>query len=278
MLLRADATSCSHVVRPLLKWPGGKRLLAKYILQLMPERYSRYIEPFVGGGAVYFALRPYRAVLGDSNSALINCYRQVRDYPEAVARFLGRMKNSEDCYYSIRKMHPRAPAAEAARLIYLTNLSFNGIYRLNADGDFNVPYGHRPERRPASPNHVRSASNALRAAALVCQDFEVTMTDANDGDVVYLDPPYTVAHSNNGFIRYNARLFSWSDQERLASAAARAVERGAFVIVSNADHNSVRSLYRTFTELQIERESTIASTKNKRKTVIECLFYAGRSL
>jgi DNA adenine methylase len=276
MLQRADALSLNGVVSPLLKWPGGKRLLAKHIVRLIPERYNRYIEPFVGGGAVYFALRPYRAVLADADPALITCYEQVRDDPEGVVRALSRLKNSEEEYYRIRQTRPRAAAARAARLIYLTNLSFNGIYRLNFAGEFNVPYGHRPHRRPAAPRHVRLAAATLRTAVLACDDFEATMANAQDGDVVYLDPPYTVAHANNGFIRYNSRLFSWSDQERLARAAICAAKRGAFVIISNATHRSVKALYPTFAEIRIERESTIAAVSSKRKTVVESIFYVGR--
>src|SRR5207247_983720 len=134
---------------------------------------------------------------------------------------------------------PRTAISRAARLIYLTNLSFNGIYRLNFRGEFNVPYGHRSHRRPVEPTLIRTASSLLRAAQVRCDDFEVTLRRARVGDVVYLDPPYTVAHSNNGFIRYNARLFSWCDQQRLAIGARRAADRGAFVVVTNADHESV---------------------------------------
>jgi DNA adenine methylase len=187
------------------------------------------------------------------------------------------MKNSEKDYYRIRRARPRAAAVRAARLIYLTGLSFNGIYRLNFAGDFNVPYGHRVHRRPAAPTQIRATSDALQGALLRCGDFEASIAEAEDGDVVYLDPPYTVAHSNNGFIRYNARLFSWSDQERLARLADAAAKRGALVIVSNAEHGSVRSLYPGFSEIRVARASTIAAATSKRKLVGESIFYAGGS-
>jgi DNA adenine methylase len=261
--------------RPLLKWPGGKRLLADRILTLLPQTYERYIEPFFGGGAVFFRLRPSRAIIADADSALINCYAQVRDRPDQVLRALARLRNSEADYYRVRAMRPRAAVSLAARLIYLTNLSFNGIYRLNFLGEFNVPYGHRSGRRPVDPRSIRAASSVLRAALLRCDDFEATVRTSRLGDVVYLDPPYTVTHSNNGFIRYNARLFSWADQQRLALVARRAVDRGAFVIVTNADHDSVRQLYPEFNEIRIERSSTIAAASAKRKAVTESIFYAG---
>jgi len=263
-------------LRPILKWPGGKRLLADKIVALMPTRYDRYIEPFLGGGAVFFRLQPSRAVLADADPALINCYTQIRDHPDQVLRALARMKNSETEYYRIRASRPRTNVSRAAKLVYLANLGFNGVYRLNFRGEYNVPYGHRPDRRPVDPAHVRSASVMLRRASLRDGDFETTLRTAGSGDVVYLDPPYTVAHANNGFIRYNARLFSWSDQQRLAIAAREAASRGAFVVVTNADHISVRNLYPNFQEILVERASTIAATSSKRKLVTESIFYTAQ--
>lgn len=262
-------------VPPLLKWPGGKRQLIDRILPLIPRGFSRYVEPFVGGGAVFFALRPHAALLSDADRGLIDCYSQVQENPARVIKALQRLRNSSADYYRVRASRPRTPSAEAARLIYLTNLSFNGIYRLNFSGAFNVPYGHRPHLRPAPPVKVRRVSDALKAATLVCSDFEAIVASAREGDVVYLDPPYTVAHSNNGFIRYNARLFSWRDQERLATAASSASDRGAVVIISNADHPSVRALYRRFDVITVQRRSTIAARSEGRKAVTECIFYSG---
>lgn len=252
-----------------------KRLLAHRIVALLPQTYERYVEPFLGGGAVFFKLKPARAVLADADSALINCYTQIRDSPDHVLKALGRLKNSEADYYRIRASRPRTAITRAARLIYLTNLSFNGIYRLNFLGEFNVPYGYRSHRRPVEPTLIRTASLLLRTARLRNDDFDVTLRTAGRGDVVYLDPPYTVAHSNNGFIRYNARLFSWRDQQRLALSARRARDRGAFVVITNADHESVRNLYPDFSEMRVERPSTIAAAIANRKVVTESIFYAG---
>jgi DNA adenine methylase len=263
----------SDAVPPILKWPGGKRFLADQIVGLIPSHYDRYIEPFLGGGAVFFQLRPSRAVLADADPALINCYMQVREYPDEVLKALTRMRNSETEFYRVRASRPRSAVSRAAKLIYLANLGFNGIYRLNFKGEFNVPYGHRPHRRPADSAHLRKASLLLRTASLRCDDFEVTLRTARPGDVVYLDPPYTVAHANNGFIRYNARLFSWLDQQRLAIAAREAAHRGAFVVITNADHGSVRDLYPGFHEIRVERSSTIAAASGKRKVVTESIFY-----
>lgn len=169
----------------------------------------------MGGGALYFALQPRRAVLADNNADLINCYQQVRDRPHRVIDWLSRMRNSEEHYYRIRQEAPEDPVKRAARLIYLTTLSFNGIFRVNRNGEFNVPYGRKTHVQPCDPARILAASAALSAARLVAADFETAIGAAQKSDVIYLDPPYTVAHGNNGFLKYNARIFSWDDQVRL---------------------------------------------------------------
>ena len=137
-----DGTKCR--ISPLLKWPGGKRALLGELRAVMPVRYDRYFEPFLGGGALFFELCPKNAVLGDHNNELIDCYSEVRDNPEEVIESLQTMVNSEEDYYKIRGQQPGTNAEHAARLIYLVSLSFNGIFRVNLKGDFNVPYGYRP--------------------------------------------------------------------------------------------------------------------------------------
>lgn len=260
-------------IAPLLKWPGGKRALAKDIVALMPKTFNNYYEPFLGGGALFFALRPERSVLADSNSELINCYTQVRDYPDAVIAFLSRLKNTEADYYAVRASRPTRRAARAARLIYLTTLSFNGIHRENLRGEFNVPYGHKTHLLACDPVKIYEASAVLASAELRCGDFEQSVADAQLGDLVYLDPPYTVAHGNNGFLKYNAKIFSWEDQRRLAKVAAELHRRGCHVVVSNADHPSIEGLYRNFKATKITRASVIAASAGHRRAVTECVFY-----
>ena len=258
---------------PFLKWPGGKRRLVPAILPLIPKSYRRYYEPFLGGGAVFFALRPRRAWLSDTDADLINCYQQVRDNPECVIQRLLTLKNSESDYYSIRAQRPRALDIRAARLIYLATLSFNGIFRRNRRGDFNVPYGHKTHLDPCDQERVLAASRSLRRARLVCSDFENAVNSAGRGDVVYCDPPYTVAHGANGFLKYNARIFSWDDQVRLAALARRLADRGCRVLVSNANHPSLINLYKGFNRLVLSRPSTIAANIAHRQETTECLFF-----
>jgi len=256
-----------------MKWPGGKRWLASELLGLFPAKSKRYYEPFLGGAAMFFALRPPASVLSDTNIELINCYEQVRDDYERVLRALRRLRNTEANYYRVREQDPTGAVERAARLLFLTTLSFNGIFRQNLEGVFNVPYGHKTHVDPADPVKIRAASEALRNSTLVCADFEAATKTARAGDLVYFDPPYTVAHGNNGFVKYNAKIFSWDDQIRLAATAERLSERGCFVFISNADHGSIRQLYRRFDVMTIERHSKIAASRMFRKAITECLFF-----
>jgi DNA adenine methylase len=259
---------------PLLKWPGGKRHLVDFILPLIPARFNRYFEPFLGGGALFFALRPEKAYLSDKNVELMHAYEQVRDQPGAVIERLRQLRNSEEDYYRARSSRPKSDATRAARIIYLTTLAFNGIYRVNLNGDFNVPYGYKTHLNPCDVEGIRSASKLLKRATLRGQDFEKALSLAKEGDLAYLDPPYTVAHGNNGFIKYNAKIFSWDDQVRLARVAAELVDKGCTVIVSNADHFSIRKLYKDFVVTVLERPSVIAASRDFRSRITECLFHA----
>jgi len=258
---------------PLVKWPGGKRGLLRALLPLVPSDYRRYYEPFLGGGALFFALRPDRSILGDRNCELISMYREVRDNPDRVIASLRRLKNTEKEYYRVRASRPIAGAARAARLLYLMTLAFNGIHRVNLRGEFNVPYGFKTHLDPCEEPKIRQASIALANTRLVNEDFERTVASAAAGDVVYLDPPYTTSHRNNGFVKYNAKIFTWNDQRRLAALAERLVKRGCSVIVSNADHESIDELYRGFDKVRVPRHSVIAASAHFRRGVSECVFY-----
>ena len=169
---------------------------------------------------------------------------------------------------------PQSKISRAARLLYLTRLSFNGIYRVNLRGQFNVPYGYKTHLSACNPQEIRRCSNVLANADIRCADFESAVGSAGHGDLVYLDPPYTVAHGNNGFIRYNARIFSWADQVRLAEVANDLAAKGCKVIVSNAHHKSILGLYPSFNVRIIERESVMAASSSYRRRIKECVFFS----
>lgn len=267
-------TKCAaaEVCAPLIKWPGGKRLLLKHILPLVGEP-SRYFEPFIGGGALFFALPIRTATLGDNNSELINAYVHVRDCCERVISALRRLGNSEAEYYRARESQPKSDLGRAVRFLYLCRLSFNGIHRTNLRGEFNVPYGQKTHLSSCDDQLLQAASAKLKSAKLRCDDFEDCVSSAKLGDTVYLDPPYTVAHGNNGFVKYNAKIFSWEDQRRLAAVARELAAKGCKVVVSNAHHPSIHALYYGFQMAIVQRHSIMAADPTFRRPTEECLFF-----
>lgn len=266
-------------LNPLIKWPGGKREILDKIIPYLVKPTKRYFEPFLGGAALFFAIQPEKSVLSDVNEELINVYKQVKESPEALINLLKTFENSKQAYYQMRDKKFRSPLKRAARLIYLTTLSFNGIHRVNLRGEFNVPYGHKTHLLTCDEEKIRTVSKALASVDLKVADFEKATSRASRGDMVYFDPPYTVAHAHNGFLKYNEKIFSWADQIRLAEHADKLSKRGCHVVVSNADHKSVRQLYedKAFSCKRIKRFSRIAASSDHRKIITESLFYKNES-
>lgn len=252
-------------ITPFLKWAGGKRWLAAVLDPLLVQNGATYFEPFVGSGAMYFHSTPSKAVLSDANPDLIETFSAIKDMPEKVFDLLKEhaTKHSTEYYYKVRATKYRTAATRAARIIYLNRTCWNGLYRVNKNGDFNVPKGTKTSVILESDN-FQSISEILQNAELLCSDFEIQIDRAKNGDVIFADPPYTVRHKHNGFIKYNENLFSWNDQERLCDALARAKKRGATVLLTNADHSSIRTLYSEFQIEETTRYSAISSTSKKR--------------
>ena len=260
---------------PFLKWPGGKRWIAREIASLVKTKLTNiYYEPFLGGGAIFFALQPDQAILSDINGDLINAYLAVQNQPiERLITELQRLSVDSETYYQVRDSHPREQLERAVRFLYLNRTAFAGIYRLNRQGKFNVPYGGG-ERTPNvlwERNLLKNAALALRKASVKCADFEEMFKKAGPGDVVYCDPTYTVVHDSNGFVRYNERIFSWSDQERLARCARTAMTQGVTVFISNAHHSSIRKLYPDATVRLLRRNSLVSTSAKHRREITECL-------
>jgi len=249
--LNVDNTSeeaSSHVpfpaLSPFLKWAGGKRWIARRLKDQIGRISGVYIEPFLGSAAVYFSILPERALLSDCNFELINAYRALQSQHKAVVRHLTsyQLLHSADFYYHMRDQRPQTLAKQAARFIYLNRTCWNGLYRVNTRGDFNVPIGTKASVLLASDNFPRMHAT-LKKARLAYSDFEKSVDAAGAGDVLFCDPPYTVRHKFNGFVKYNENLFSWSDQVRLRDSLVRAKDRGARIFVTNADHESIHELY-----------------------------------
>ena len=199
-----------------LRWAGGKSWLISFLQELTSGlEYKNYYEPFLGGASVFLSLTPPKHVyLSDLNKDLIDTYIAVRDFPEDVIEHLLILINSEEEYYRIRSSCPKSSIEQAARFIYLNHTSYNGLYRVNKSGEYNVPYGFRVSRG-YDVDKIRAASERLKNTKISCEDFAERKYRIKEHDLVFLDPPYTVSHNKNGFIEYNQKLFSLSDQYRL---------------------------------------------------------------
>ncbi|MEZ0300004.1 MAG: DNA adenine methylase [Candidatus Methylacidiphilales bacterium] len=255
-------------ILPFLKWPGGKRWFVASHSHLLPRTFNRYIEPFLGGGSVFFHLKPARSLLSDLNPELIATYAAIRDGWSGLSEKLisHQAHHGKEYYYSVRASKPRLPVTKAARMIYLNRTCFNGIYRVNLEGKFNVPKGTR-DTVVLETDDFEGAAALLANAELHTSDFEVVIDQAQEADLIFADPPYTVRHNVNGFLKYNEQLFSWDDQVRLADALARARDRGAQIVLTNANHDSVRCLYqeRRFALTEVSRYSSISAETQSRK-------------
>jgi len=252
------------------RWAGGKRRSVRYLRALVPADYANrlYREPFLGAGSLFFALRPRRAYLSDLNSDLVAAFQQVRENPRLVSRYLSRHASS-DCreyYYSARDLYNSAAvgsAAQAARFIYLNRTCFNGIFRVNLDNKFNVPYGYNTSPRFPSRNHLEEIGAALHGAQLVDADYQDALSDASKEDFVYLDPPYPPLNGTSFFRHYTPQRFDAADQERLAGYVDDLTSRGCLVMMSNADTPHIRNLYSGFQATRIPVTRHVTSSKSK---------------
>lgn len=263
-------------IKPFLKWAGGKRWLLDRPEFRVPEYTGTYIEPFLGGGAVYFAHRPRRAIISDANPRLIETYCAIRADWRAVLDELSlhQARHNSDYYYDIRAEKYSSQASRAAQFLYLNRTCWNGLYRENLKGEFNVPIGTKSSVI-FEDDDFGAVSAALQGAEILNSDFEEVIARAAEGDLIFVDPPYTVAHNLNGFIKYNQKIFSWDDQVRLCDSLIRAKGRGARIMITNASHSSIRDLYRDFGEpIEIERRSVISGTPKNRVQTSELLYVA----
>ena len=267
------------VPAPFLKWAGGKRQLLPRILDLAPARIDTYYEPFVGGGAVFFALaaarRFGRAVLGDANPELVNCYQIVRDDVEAVIALLQDHRNTRAAYYRVRgqQLTKLTPAERAARVIYLNRCGYNGLYRVNRDGQFNVPFGSYAKPKICDVPRLRAASRVLKGVDLVCGDFRDVLARRapSEQDFVYLDPPYVPISKTASFTSYAARDFGPEDQRRLADVLSSLSRDSIPAVLSNSYCRDTRALYVGLKIQRVPARRAINSVGGGRGPVSEIL-------
>ena len=217
--LKVEVRRSGVPVASPLRWAGGKRWLLRTIQGLVGSRkFPAYHEPFLGGASVFLGLGELpKSFLRDSNAELIATYRAIRDHPGQIAELVNGYSNDSETYYRIRASRPKDKIERAAQFLYLNHTSFNGIYRVNLDGVYNVPFGNRLSPQVPTAEHLRDVSKRLKSARLGNGDFAKCLRYVGRGDLVFLDPPYTVAHNHNGFVKYNQRLFSFDDQQRLSA-------------------------------------------------------------
>lgn len=247
----SDTGPATGFASPIVKWVGGKTRLLPDIVARLPRSFGRYYEPFAGGAAVFFHLVPERAVIADRNADLIATYRAVADDPDGVIRRLAlhREAHTSDHYYATRaRWNDRevawSPLDRAAAFIYLNRTCYNGLWRVNRSGGFNVPMGRYKNPLICDAEGLRAASRVLRRAQLRCTDYAAAVADAQPGDLVYFDPPYDPVTTTANFVSYTPGAFGAEDQRALAALAHSLAERGVGVVLSNSDTPFVRSLYR----------------------------------
>lgn len=260
-------------VRPFLKWAGGKRQLLPELRKHVPASYGRYFEPFVGAGALFFALQPRDAVLGDVNRRLVRTYKGVRDRVGDVVKRLRTYRHDRDFYYELRELDVdrKTDAAVAAWFIYLNKTGYNGLYRVNRDNRFNVPFGRYTNPGICQEDLLRACSATLARAELREGDFEAAVRDARRGDFVYFDPPYVPLSATSSFTSYTSGGFGPEDQARLRDVAWRLRQRGVHVLLSNSSAPGVRDLYRDFDVVEVAATRNVNSRARGRGAVAELL-------
>lgn len=292
--MRTSRKFLHPIARPVLKWAGGKGRILTDLTDRIPPAFlqrirtgeSRYFEPFAGGAALFFHLEPKDAVLADTNPYLCELYRQL--HPDsygigAIIRQLQRhkaqhTKNEKRHYYDVRAQFNtygpqwRMTHKLAAWFIYLNKTCFNGLYRVNKRGEFNVPIGKYADPNICDPSALRAASAVLEHAEILCADYYTALASAKEGDVVYLDPPYDPIDATSNFTGYSAAGFSRADQKRLAEHALSLAQRGVFVMLSNNDTKYVRSLYREhFNIRRVKVGRSVSSKITERASIYEVI-------
>lgn len=277
---RDTPSSC----RPFLKWAGGKRQLLPILLPRVPSlRRGRYHEPFIGGGALFFALSARgafgerKARLSDINPELVNAYQVVRDQVDALMACLRTQVNEEAHFYAVRAQNPKEldPIERAARLLYLNKTCFNGLFRENQKGQFNVPFGHYPNPQICDEDTLYGAHHALQGVAIEESPFDETLQCAKPDDFVYFDPPYAPLSRTSSFVNYHAGGFHETDHIRLVENVTQLANRGVNVMLSNSAAAWVKALYQPFVVEEVYASRNINSKASGRGRVQELLVHAG---
>ena len=270
IILQDNTINC----KPFLRWAGGKRWLLKDLKKYLPnEGYNQYHEPFLGGASIFFHLQPNLSYLSDLNTELIETYQHIKENVNEIIEELSKFKNTEVFYYKIRETKFRSDIKRAARFVFLNQTSFNGIYRVNLKGKYNVPFGYR-KKNFFEPENLKLVSNVLSNTNLNNCDFVDTLENIQENDLVFLDPPYTVTHNNNGFIKYNDKLFDLKAQFKLSEYIDEIKRKKAHYILTNAAHIEIENIFKKEGDsmYELKRASLIGGKNAKRGSYSEYIF------
>ncbi len=269
------------LISPILKWVGGKRQLLSEIMPLINDKYSTFVEPFIGGGAVFFELQPKKAIINDFNSELINVYLTVKDSPEELIYFLEEHErlNTEDYFYELRALDRSNEYAtmsnvqKAARVLYLNKTCYNGLYRVNAAGQFNSPYGKYKNPNIVNATTIRAMSKYLNKAKIEIKqgDYREALKGLRKGAFVYLDPPYMPISTSSSFTGYTESGFSYEQQILLKQECDKLRDKGIAFLQSNSDCPEIRELYKDYEIKTVQAKRSINSKGNKRGEISEVL-------
>ncbi len=264
----------SHAT-PFLKWAGGKSQLLTTYAQFFPAKFNHYYEPFIGAGAVFFRLASsrtqFRATISDCNAELINCYLTIKGDVQSVIDELKHFENDEELFYAVRAQQPAkmTRAERTARMIFLNKTCFNGLYRVNSKGQFNVPFGKYKNPKILDVDNLLAVSEKLSRVEIMHSSFEQVLKTARKGDFVYFDPPYVPLNNTANFTSYTQHCFGLREQELLAETFAELDKRGCYVMISNSDTKIVRDLYRNFHLHLVKATRAINCRADKRGQISE---------
>lgn len=261
-------------VRPFIRWAGSKRLLLAELERLMPKSFGTYFEPFLGGGSLYLRLQPEKACLGDSLGPLVSTWQTVMSDPDSLIERFNSLPFNKNTYDEYRRRVFTDPLSIATQFLYLNKGAYGGLWRVNREGRFNVPWSNPKTAAPLDESNIRQVAELMRRSDVTveCADFAAVTAKAQFGDLIFFDPPYSVGRPERPFIHYSEALFDWNHQVRLSIEAGRLRDLGAFVIVANSSHPDIEPLYPGFRIVDIHRQNSLSSSSVKTRVRTDRLF------
>ena len=265
--------------KPILKWSGGKRQFLPILLKNIPHKFNTYFEPFIGGAALLISLYSLNKigdfVISDTNKDLYNLYQTIKEDPQQLIDELNNInfKNNKEDYYNARELFNSSsdPIERSALIIYLNRHGYNGLYRVNSNNKFNVPFGKYNNPGMPSPGNIMALSELFQSCIIMNSDFELTVNNAKKGDFVYFDPPYMPLSKTSYFTGYTHSGFDEKDQERLAKIFHELSDKGVYVMESNSSTYFIKDLYKDFNLLEVDARRNINSVGTKRNSIKELI-------